>query len=110
MPSRVLQCFMREVAVIEPSPPTAFARPKSSTLHDAVRRDLDVRRLQIAVDDPLLVATSSASAICRAIVSASRNRQPCGLRVAVDASRLGERHTSTSSRIRNRMPSASSRP
>ena len=44
----------------------AFASPKSSTLTLAVRRDLDVGGLQIAVDDALVVRRSSASTICRA--------------------------------------------
>ena len=35
--------------------PCAFARPKSSTFTVAVGAQLDVRGLQIAMDDPLLV-------------------------------------------------------
>ena len=38
-----------------PAGSIAFANPKSKHLHRPVRSDLDVRRLQIAVDDPLLV-------------------------------------------------------
>ncbi len=36
-----------------PAGSIAFANPKSKNLHRPVRSDLDVRRFQIAVDDPL---------------------------------------------------------
>ena len=35
--------------------------------HGAVGPQLDVRRLQVAMDDPLFVSASRPSAICRAI-------------------------------------------
>ena len=44
-----------DARVDRPGAPSAFARPKSSTLTRAVRRDLDVRRLEIAMDDAVLV-------------------------------------------------------
>ena len=40
---------------IAPVGSSAFANPKSSTFTGAVRADLDVRRLEVAVDDALLV-------------------------------------------------------
>ncbi len=41
--------------VSAPGAPSAFARPKSSTLTSAVRSELDVGRFQVAMDDALLV-------------------------------------------------------
>ena len=43
------------VQVCAAAPAAALARPKSSTFTVPSRRDLDVGRLQIAVDDPLVV-------------------------------------------------------
>ena len=48
-----------------------FRETEIQHLHSAVRSDLDVRGLQIPVDDALSCAASSASAICSASVRAS---------------------------------------
>jgi hypothetical protein len=53
-------------------------------LHCAVWTNFDIRELEIAMDNPLLMcAASSASAICRAIGSASSTGMgPCAMRSA----------------------------
>ena len=50
---------------------SAFAKSEIQHLHRAVVPNLDVGRLEIAMDDAGSCAASSASAICRAIGSAS---------------------------------------
>ena len=64
-------CSLRPTRPLALSGASAFARPKSSTFTVPSDRDLDVRRLQIAVNDPGSCAASSASAICFAIRRAS---------------------------------------
>jgi hypothetical protein len=49
----------------------SFGEPKIQHLHPAFRCDLDVGRLEIAMNDSVLVRVLRASAICLAIGSAS---------------------------------------
>ena len=81
-------------------------------LHDAVRRDLDVRRLQVAVDDPLLVGglerVGDLPRDGQRVVERQAPRR--ALRTRRCASVSASVSPSTSSRIRKRMPSASSKP
>ena len=57
------------------APSTAFARPKSSTFDDAVGGDLDVGRLQIAMDDARARARPRAPRRSGARCPAPRERQ-----------------------------------
>ena len=59
-----------------PSPPTALARPKSSTFTTPSGVILMFAGFRSRWTIPLSWATSSASAICRAMASASTERQP----------------------------------
>ena len=69
---------LRVVAGIE-----RLGEPEVEHLDGAIGANLDVGRLQIAVDDALFVRASSASAICRAIGSASSSGMaPCAIRSA----------------------------
>ena len=84
---------------------SAFARPKSSTFTDAVRRrDLDVRGLQIAVDDPLLVSRFER------LGDLLRNRERVVERNRALRDRSASVGPSTSSMTNASMPSESSSP
>ena len=94
MPSTV---SARDAKAVIAAPPTGarhavvdrLREAEVEHLHDAVRRDLDVRGLEIAVNDPFLVRRVESLAICRASVSASStgNGPSCdtiGQRLAFD--------------------------
>ena len=65
----------------------ALARPKSSTFDDPIGRDLDIGRLQIAVNDSLLVRRVER------IGDLPRNRQCLAHRQRARRQALGERLT-----------------